>query len=107
MRSANEIAMRAKERNCQQLIPKATIVSVRLISINTDAANLRAYADSLRGAADDSAARLSANDATNNSCSADAGKAASRAAMVLADVRKRADQRADDLDMLIEAANAD
>ncbi|WP_416740816.1 DUF2514 family protein [Pseudomonas sp. NFX71] len=62
-----------------------------------DAAAARASADSLRRAADTLAARLAASQAGGNSCAAAASKAAARAAMVLADVLKRADQRAGDL----------
>ncbi len=84
---ANQLKINEVAQNGQQIIDQAT----------ADAAVARATADSLRGAADNLAARLAASEAGGNSCTAAASKAASRAAMVLADVLKRADQRAGDL----------
>ncbi len=49
------------------------------------------------GVANALAARLATSEASGNSCTAAASKATARAAMVLADVLKRADERAGNL----------
>lgn len=96
--AADESAQRAKEQSYQQSINKAIQDGQRIIDQATaDAAAARASADSLRGAADSLAARLTTSQAGGNSCTAAASKAAARAAMVLADVFKRADERSGDL----------
>ncbi|MDR7283540.1 ABC-type transporter Mla subunit MlaD [Pseudomonas corrugata] len=98
----NEAAEHTKEAY-QQSINKAVQDGQRIIDQATaDAVAARASSDSLRGAADNLAARLAASQGSGNSCTAAASKAATRAAMVLADVLKRADKRAGDL-----AATAD
>jgi hypothetical protein len=90
--AANESAGRAKEQARQQSINKAIKDGQRTIDQATaDASAARASADSLRGAADNLALRLAASEASGNSCTAAASKAAARAAMVLADVLKRTD----------------
>lgn len=94
----NEAAERAKEQARQLSINKAIQDGQRTIDQATaDAAAARASADSLRGAADTLAARLAASQAGGNSCTAAASQAAARAAMVLADVLKRVDERAGSL----------
>lgn len=97
-RAANETAARAKEQAYQHSIDKAVQDGQRTIDqLTADAATARAAADGLRGTADKLAARLAASQAGVNSCTAAASQAATRAVMVLADVFKRADQRAGDL----------
>lgn len=106
-KATNEAAQRTKEQAYQQSINKAVQDGQRLIDQATaDASTARASADSLRGAADNLAARLAASEAGSNSCAAAASKAATRAAMVLADVLKRADQRAGDLAEIADQARA-
>lgn len=103
----NETRERAKEQARQLSINKAIQDGQRTIDQATaDAAAARASADSLRGAADDLAARLAVSEASGNSCTAAASKAATRAALVLADVLKRADQRAGDLATVADQARA-
>lgn len=97
-KAENEAAARTREQAYQQSINKAVQDGQRTIDQATaDATAARASADGLRGAADALAARLAASEASGNSCTADASQAATRAAMVLADVLKRADQRAGEL----------
>jgi pyridoxal/pyridoxine/pyridoxamine kinase len=103
----NQAAERAKEQARQLSINKAIQDGQRTIDqVTADAATARATADSLRGAADSLAARLAASEVSGNSCTAAASKAATRAAMVLADVLKRADQRAGDLAEAADQARA-
>ncbi|PVZ56626.1 DUF2514 domain-containing protein [Pseudomonas sp. B1(2018)] len=98
---------RAKEQAYQQSINKAVQDGQRIIDQATaDAAAARASADGVRRAADDLARRLAASEAGGNSCTAAASKAATRAAAVLADVLKRADQRAGDLAAIADQARA-
>lgn len=105
--AVNEATERAKEQARQLSINKAIQDGQRTIDQATaDAAAARASADSLRGAADDLAARLAVSEASGNSCTAAASKAATRAALVLADVLKRADQRAGDLATVADQARA-
>ena len=102
-KAANEASARALEQSYQRSIDKAVQDGQRTIDqLTADAITARASADSLRGAADKLAARLAASQAGGNSCTTAASAAASRAVLVLADVFKRADQRAGDL-----AAEAD
>ncbi|MBM6442419.1 DUF2514 domain-containing protein [Pseudomonas sp. MIL9] len=106
-RAANESAARVLEQAYQQSINKAVQDGQRIIDQATaDASTARASADGLRGAADKLAARLAASEAGGNSCTAAASKAAARAATVLADVLKRADQRAGDLAEVADQARA-
>ncbi|WP_432783746.1 DUF2514 family protein [Pseudomonas corrugata] len=97
-RAANESAVRAREQAYQHSIDKAVQDGQRTIDqLTADAAAARASADGLRGAADALAARLAASQAGGHSCTAAASQAATRAVLVLADVLKRADERAGDL----------
>jgi hypothetical protein len=106
-KAENEAAARAQEQVYQQSINKAVQDGQRLIDqATTDAAAARSSAGSLRGAADSLAARLAASQESGNSCTATASKAATRAAMVLADVLKRADQRAGELAEVADQARA-
>lgn len=106
-RAFNEAAECTKEQAYQQSINKAVQDGQRIIDQATaDAAAAPASADGLRGAADNLANRLAASEASGNSCTTAAGKAAARAAMVLADVLKRADQRAGDLAAVADQARA-
>ncbi|MCK1783340.1 DUF2514 domain-containing protein [Pseudomonas sp. TNT11] len=94
----NEAAERAKEQARQQAINK--VVQNGQALIDTAAAAVTAAnreSDRLRSAADGLASRIAASQAGGNSCTAAASAAATRAVMVLADVFKRADQRAGDL----------
>lgn len=97
-KAVNEAAARATEQAWQLKLDKVTEDGQHAIDKATgDADAARASADSLRGAADSLAARLAASQAGGHSCTAAASEAASRAVLVLADVLKRADQRAGDL----------
>ena len=94
----NEAAERDKEQARQLSINKAIQDGQQIIDqVAADAAAARASDDSLRRAADNLAARLTASEASGNSCTAAASKAAAHAAAVLADVFKRADERAGNL----------
>lgn len=96
--AANEAAERAKEQSRQQAINK--VVQNGQALIDTAAAAVTAAnreSDRLRSAADGLASRIAASQGGGNSCTAAASAAASRAVLVLADVLKRADQRAGDL----------
>jgi len=100
---ANETAERAKEQARQQSINKVIQDGQRIIDqAIADAAAARASADGVQLAADDLARRLTASQSSGHSCTAAASQAATRAVMVLANVLKRADQRAGEL-----AADAD
>lgn len=94
----NEATERAKEQARQLAINKVIQDGQQIIDrAISDADAARASADSLRGAADVLAARLATSQAGGHSCTAAASQAATRAVLVLADVFKRADQRAGDL----------
>lgn len=96
--ASNEAAERTKEQSRQQAINK--VVQNGQALIDTAAAAVTAAnreSDRLRSAADGLASRIAASQAGGNSCTAAASQAATRAVMVLADVLKRADQRAGDL----------
>lgn len=106
-KAANELAERTKEQARQLSVNKAIQDGQQIIDkAIADAAAARASADSLRGAADSLAARLTASQASGNSCTTAASQAATRAAMVLADVLKRADKRAGDLAETADQARA-
>ena len=106
-KAANESAERAKEQVWQLSMNKAIEDGQRTIDQATaDAAAARTSADSLRGAAHNLAGRLAAIEASGNSCTAAASKAATRAAILLADVLKRADQRAGHLAEAADQARA-
>lgn len=94
----NETRERAKEQARQLSINKAIQDGQRTIDQATaDAAAARASADSLRGAADALAARLTTSQAIGNSCTSAASAAATRATLVLADLLKRSDERSGNL----------
>lgn len=97
-----EVAEREKEQARQNAINKVVQDGQQIIDQATaDAATARAAAGSLQRSVDDLAGRLAAQ-ASSHSCTAATSAAASRAVLVLADVFKRADERAGDL-----AADAD
>ncbi|NWA24071.1 DUF2514 domain-containing protein [Pseudomonas gingeri] len=102
-KALNERAERDKEQARQNAINK--VVENGQVFIDTATAAVAAAnreSGRVRDAADDLANRLAASEAGRNSCTAAAGKAAAHAARVLADVFKRADERAG-----ILAADAD
>jgi hypothetical protein len=106
-RALNEAAERTKEQAYQQSINKAVQDGQRIIDQATaDAAAARASADGMRRAADELARGLAASEARGHSYTAAASKAATRAAAVLADVLKRADQRAGELAEVADQARA-
>lgn len=106
-KASNEAEERAKEQARQLAINKVIQDGQRQIDQATaDAADARASADSLRGAADNLASRLAASQSSGYSCTVAASKAATRVAMVLADVLKRADQRAGELAEVADQARA-
>lgn len=97
-KAANEAAEREKEQSRQQAINK--VVQNGQALIDTAAAAVTAAnreSDRLRSAVDGLASRIAASQGGSHSCTAAASAAASRAVLVLADVLKRADQRAGDL----------
>nr|WP_279653533.1 DUF2514 family protein [Pseudomonas morbosilactucae] len=97
-----EVAEREKEQARQNSINKVIQDGQQVIDQATaDAASARTVAGGLQRTVDDLAGRLAAQ-ASSHSCTAAASQAASRAVMVLADVFKRADERAGEL-----AADAD
>ena len=101
----NEAAARATEQAWQFKLDKVTEDGQHAIDQATgDAAAALASADSLRGAADSLAARLAISQAGGNSCTATSRAAAARDAALLADVLKRADQRAGDLAAIADQA---
>ncbi|MFJ2379932.1 DUF2514 family protein [Pseudomonas protegens] len=98
----DERAERDKEQDRQNSINKAVQDGQRKIdSAIADAVTARAAAGSLQRTVDDLTERLKRT-ASSNSCTAAASAAATRTGLVLADLLKRADQRAGDL-----AATAD
>lgn len=98
----NEVAERTKEQARQQSINKAIEDGQKIIDqAVADATAARADVG-MRDAADRVSSRVAASQTSSHSCTAATSEAATRAVMVLADVLKRADQRAGDL-----AADAD
>lgn len=98
----DERAERDKEQDRQNSINKAVQDGQRKIdSAVADAVTARTAAGSLQRTVDDLTERLKRS-ASSNSCTAAASQAATRTALVLAELFKRADQRAGDL-----AADAD
>ena len=94
-KAVNEAAERAEEQARQLSINKAIQNGQQIIDQATaDAAAARTAADSLRGAADNLAARLAASEVGGNSCTAAASKADAHSARVLADMLKLADAAA-------------
>ncbi|PUA41448.1 DUF2514 domain-containing protein [Pseudomonas protegens] len=97
-----EKAEREKEQARQNSINKAVQDGQRKIDqAATDAVTARSAAGSLQRTVNDLTERLKRT-SSSNSCTAAASQAATRTALVFADVFKRADQRAGDL-----AADAD
>ena len=97
-KAASEAAERSREQAYQQSINKAVQDGQRTIDQATaDAAADRTSRNGMQFAVDDLTRRLAASQAGGNSCTAATSAAATRAVMVLADVLKRADQRAGDL----------
>jgi len=97
-RAANESAARAREQSYQHAIDKVVQDGQRTIDqLTADAAAERASRNGVQLTADKLAARLAAIQAGGHSCTAATSAAASRAVMVLADVFKRADERAGEL----------
>ncbi|MNZ89290.1 hypothetical protein D3C78_1082020 [compost metagenome] len=97
-----EEAEREKEQTRQNSINKAVQDGQRKIDqVAADAVTARATARSLQRTVDDLAGRLAAQ-GRSNSCTAAASQAATRTALVFADLFKRVEQRAGDL-----AADAD
>ena len=93
-----EAVERDKEKSRQQSINKAIQDGQKIIDrAVADAANDRASSLSLRHAIEKLTGQLTASHARNNACVANASETATRAALVLADVLKRADQRAGEL----------
>jgi len=106
-KATNEAAERTREQAYQQSINKAVQDGQRIIDqVTADAAADRTSRNGMQFAVDDLTRRLAASEAGGNSCTAAAGKAATRASMVLADVLKRADQRAGDLAEVADQARA-
>ena len=97
-KAENESAARAREQAYQLSINKVLQDGQRTIDqLTADAAAERASRNGVQLEADKLAARLAASQAGGHSCTAAASQAANRAVMVLADVFKRADERAGDL----------
>ncbi|WP_154910095.1 MULTISPECIES: DUF2514 family protein [Pseudomonas] len=104
-RALNEATERTKEQAYQQSINKAAQDGQRNIDqAMADAAAARAAADGVQLVADNLARRLAASEASGNSCTAAASQTATHAAMVLANVFKRADQRTGDLAAIADQA---
>ena len=97
-KAENESAARAREQAYQLSINKVLQDGQRTIDqLTADAAAERASRNGVQLEADKLAARLAASQASGHSCTAATSAAATRAVMVLADVFKRADERAGDL----------
>lgn len=97
-KAENESAARAREQAYQLSINKVVQDGQRTIDqLTADAAAERASRNGVQLEADKLAARLAASQASGHSCTAATSAAATRAVMVLADVFKRADERAGDL----------
>lgn len=106
-KATSEAAERSREQAYQQSINKAVQDGQRTIDQATaDAAADRTSRNGMQFAVDDLTRRLAASEASGNSCTAAASKAAARAAAVLADVFKRADERAGDLAEIADQARA-
>lgn len=89
---AEQLAIQASR---EQTINKVTQDAQRQIDqANNDAADAAATASSLRDAIDQTVSRLADSQARVSACTTAASQAAARHARVLADVLKRADQRA-------------
>ena len=105
--ATNEAAERTKEQSRQQAINKVVQNGQALIDTATAAVTAaNRESDRLRSAADGLANRIAASQAGGNSCTAAASAAATRAVVVLADVLKRADQRAGDLAEFADQSHA-
>jgi hypothetical protein len=102
----NESTERAKEQARQLSMNKEIQDGQRLIDKAVSDAIAARHDLSVRNAADSIARRTADSETSGNSCAAATSKAATRAAMVLADVLKRADQRANDLAAIADQARA-
>ncbi|OIN44496.1 DUF2514 family protein [Pseudomonas costantinii] len=106
-KALNEAAERTKEQSRQQAINKVVQNGQALIDTATAAVvAANRESDRVRSAADGVASRLAASQASSNSCTAASRAAATRDAALLADVLKRADQRAGDLATTADQARA-
>lgn len=106
-KATNEASERTREQAYQQSINKAVQDGQRIIDqVTADAAADRTSRNGMQFAVDDLTRRLAASEASGNSCTAAASKAATRAAALLADVLKRADERAGDLAEVADQARA-
>lgn len=105
--SKAEAAERDKEQARQRSINKAVQYGQKIIDqVAADAAADRASSNGLRREVDKLTGQLSASEASSTTCVASASEAATRAALVLADVLKRADQRAGELAETADQARA-
>lgn len=105
-KSLNESSERKKEQARQQTINKVIQDGQKIIDqVLADAASSR-NDRSVRDAADATVGRVAASQGSSHSCTTAASQAATRAVMVLADVLKRADQRAGDLAAVADQARA-
>ena len=102
-----EAVERGKELARQRSINKAVQDGQKIIDqVAADAATDRASSNGLRRNIDKLTGQLSASEASSNTCAAHASEAATRAALVLADVLKRADQRTGKLAETADQARA-
>ena len=102
-----EAAERDKEQARQQSINQVIQDGQKAIDMAiADAAGNLGSSTSLRRTIDKLAVQLTASQASSNACTANASEAAARAALVLADVLKRSDQRAAELAGTADQARA-
>lgn len=102
-----EAKARGEELRRQSEIDKvAEDAQHQIDQASADARAAAAAAYSLRGAADELVQRLANSETVRNSCTAAASAAAARAARVLADVLKRADERAGRLAAIADESRA-
>ena len=102
-----EVAAREKEQARQQSINKVIQYGQKTIDrAVADAAADRASSDRMRRAINELTGKLSTSQSSSDTCAANASQATTRAALVLADVLKRADQRAGELAETSDQARA-
>lgn len=102
-----EAAERDKEQARQQSINKAIQSGQKIIDMAVaNAASDRNSSNSLRRKIDQLTGQLSSSEASRNTCTTNASEAATHAALVLADVLKRADHRAGELAETADQARA-
>lgn len=102
-----EAAEREKEETRQRSINKTVQDGQKIIDqVAADAAADRASSNGLRRDIDKLTEQLSTSQARINTCAANASEAATRAALVLADVLKSVDQRAGELAKTADQARA-